>query len=311
MSVKLMGQIWDYDLSHSEAWVLMALADHADHLGGGIKPGIPLIAWKTGYKRRQVITIMQALEARGVLVRVASMPGRAVEYRIDLSGLPLKAPMPVPKRGNTSAKIAPAGAFGGAKIALPNSDGGAKIALPNADGSAKIAPLSDDITPRENVGRAHAPTHTRARARVKDLKDLKSKGLKTSPNTDVFGDSAPEKTEPIAGAIQARPKRPDQLAYDAVQEAFPNASGGEIVMLRGMLMHFGTVKGAWRDNRLALPLSCDEIRAFGLYRLRRASDNDITPPTRPDVIARWVNDWKATASEPTHLFGLGGRPIVE
>lgn len=96
MSAKIVGQVWELDLPHAEAWVLMALADHADHDGGSIYPGQPLIAWKTGYDERQVRRILHSLESRGIIVPVnQGGVGRGVkqEYRLDLSKAKRKEPL--------------------------------------------------------------------------------------------------------------------------------------------------------------------------------------------------------------------------
>jgi hypothetical protein len=87
MSVKAIARIWELDLPHSEAWVLMAFADHADHEGRNIYPGIGLIAWKTGYSPRQVQRILNALLAVGILVLddVNYGPYGTNRYHIDWS----------------------------------------------------------------------------------------------------------------------------------------------------------------------------------------------------------------------------------
>lgn len=90
MSVKIMGALWERDLSMRDMLVLMALADHADHQGGSIRPGVPLIAWKCGLSERQTMRIMKEFEGRGILIRVRERAGKPVEYRMDLSGVPMK-----------------------------------------------------------------------------------------------------------------------------------------------------------------------------------------------------------------------------
>lgn len=87
MSVKLMGQVWDLDLNHSQQSILLALADHADDDGSKCFPSVDRIAWKTGYERRQVQRIMRDLEKDNLLVLVAHRSGgRATptEYCIDV-----------------------------------------------------------------------------------------------------------------------------------------------------------------------------------------------------------------------------------
>lgn len=79
-----MGQVWDLVLTPAKQTVLLALADHADHNGENVKPGAPLVAWKTGYSERQVQRIMADLEADGLLIKVQTRAGLPTVYRIDL-----------------------------------------------------------------------------------------------------------------------------------------------------------------------------------------------------------------------------------
>ena len=98
MSVKFMAAVWDLALTQSEAWVLMAYADHADHQGRNIKAGIELIAYKTGFSERQVQRITHKLAADKILV--AQTPGngrgKVAEWRIDLDAAPRKGDMVSP-----------------------------------------------------------------------------------------------------------------------------------------------------------------------------------------------------------------------
>jgi hypothetical protein len=52
VSAKQTGLVRELDLPHNEAWLLMAMADHADHSGRNVYPGVSLLAWKTGYTVR-------------------------------------------------------------------------------------------------------------------------------------------------------------------------------------------------------------------------------------------------------------------
>lgn len=89
-----MGEVWNLSLSHSELLVLLALSDHADHEGENVRPGVSLVAWKTGYSERQVQRVMGKLEGRGILqvTQVRDSDGRPRVYRINLSGAPRKDP---------------------------------------------------------------------------------------------------------------------------------------------------------------------------------------------------------------------------
>jgi hypothetical protein len=90
MSGKITGQVWDLDLPHAEAWVLMSMADHAEHDGSNVFPSQPLIAWKTGYSVRQVRRIQDRLKARKILIPEGFGPHGTTLFRIDLSRAPLK-----------------------------------------------------------------------------------------------------------------------------------------------------------------------------------------------------------------------------
>lgn len=93
MSVKVMGQVWELDLSHAEQSVLLALADHAKHDGTSVYPSVDLVAWKTNYSKRQVQRIMSSLRKEGILVIVREANRyRPREYRIDLSKAKNKPP---------------------------------------------------------------------------------------------------------------------------------------------------------------------------------------------------------------------------
>ncbi len=93
MSAKYMGMVWDLAIPHAQAWVLMAYADHCDHRGEHIRPGVNLIVHKTGYSRRQVQIITAQLIAAHLLIVVQQGGGRglATEYRIDLQAVARKS----------------------------------------------------------------------------------------------------------------------------------------------------------------------------------------------------------------------------
>ncbi len=93
MSGKIAGRVWDLDLPHGEKYVLLAMADHADHQGCNIHPSIGLIAWKTDYSERQVFRIIQELRTKGLLVLEEDNYGsgiRSNRYRIDFTNAPFK-----------------------------------------------------------------------------------------------------------------------------------------------------------------------------------------------------------------------------
>jgi hypothetical protein len=93
-----MGLVWELALPHNHAWILMCLADHADHQGRNVYPGVELIAWKTGYTPRHVKRILHELEEAKIIVPTSRGGGRGKvrKYRLDLDRVPRKAVAPSP-----------------------------------------------------------------------------------------------------------------------------------------------------------------------------------------------------------------------
>lgn len=91
-----MGEAWDLDLPAPELLVLLAMADHADHEGEGVRPSVALIAHKTGFGRSTVLKHQATLRERGILqvVEVRQAEGKPNLYRIVLDDAPRKAPRP-------------------------------------------------------------------------------------------------------------------------------------------------------------------------------------------------------------------------
>jgi hypothetical protein len=84
MSVKIMGLVWDLDISvidREEKYVLLAYVDHADHNGCSIYPSIDLICQKTGYKERAVQMITRSLVSKGFLVPDGKGPKGTNKWR--------------------------------------------------------------------------------------------------------------------------------------------------------------------------------------------------------------------------------------
>lgn len=106
MSAIITGQVWGLDLAQPDKYVLLAMADHADHQGNNVFPSVGLVAWKTGYSDRQVRRIIKSLTELKLLVVVKARQGRPTLYRIDIAaGKPLspistpdKMSDPVPSR---------------------------------------------------------------------------------------------------------------------------------------------------------------------------------------------------------------------
>lgn len=99
MSVKIMGLVWDADLDKDTKIILLAYADHADHEGGGVYPGVPLIAWKTGYSDRQVQRITHSLVAMKIMIPTGVSQFGTNIYRIDPRAFPKRDAYQPAKRG--------------------------------------------------------------------------------------------------------------------------------------------------------------------------------------------------------------------
>lgn len=107
MSAKAMGRVFELVLTPAKQSVLLAMADHADHDGGSVKPSVGYIAWKTGYSERQTQRIIKALEMDGLLVPIRMLSGKPIEYRIDFSKGTPKPPYAPRKKKATPDKMSP------------------------------------------------------------------------------------------------------------------------------------------------------------------------------------------------------------
>ncbi len=103
MSIRLMAQVWEYQFSHSEQSVMLALADHAHDDGTNVRPSIAYISWKTDYSERQAQRILRDLQTKGILRVVRHEHGGrgfATEYDIHLEKGVKKSPFR--KKGDTT-----------------------------------------------------------------------------------------------------------------------------------------------------------------------------------------------------------------
>lgn len=107
MSIKLMAQVWEYQLTRGEQAVLLAMADHADDNGNNCFPSIALLAWKTDYSERQITRILQQLTQRKVLeIVVPATNRRPTEYAIRLQhATPKQAPPVRSAWGDTTSPL--------------------------------------------------------------------------------------------------------------------------------------------------------------------------------------------------------------
>lgn len=106
MSAKIMGGVFDLDISPAQQIVLLAYADHADHFGKNVFPSKRLIAWKTGYGLRQVQRITDQLVNLKIMKVEQANAGKSIKYSIDLSKGKKKLPFEEGVRQNVTPDIA-------------------------------------------------------------------------------------------------------------------------------------------------------------------------------------------------------------
>jgi hypothetical protein len=85
MSVRVIAQVFRLELPPVPKFVLVALADHADHDGFSVRPTVGYVARKTGYSARSVRRALRELERRGFVEEILAPRGhRPREYRMIL-----------------------------------------------------------------------------------------------------------------------------------------------------------------------------------------------------------------------------------
>lgn len=172
-----MGEVWELSLPANEQIVLLAMADHADHLGGNVYPSNGLIAWKVGMSESTVRRMKQRLERRGILVLEEAVPGCVKHYRIDTSKGEHKAPFvsrasqtptakPNPSQVETPRKLTPLPSHSSATPPPANCDPsqvgrGSKALTPLPSQSSATPPLSELCDPNRQIT-VNEPSNARA-----------------------------------------------------------------------------------------------------------------------------------------------------
>lgn len=129
MSGKVSGMVWELDIPHGHAWLLMSLADHAEHDGTKVFPGNGVTAWKTGFSVSTVKRYIKSLQEEYDLIELVESGGgkRASEYRIKIENFPGRKKAPLGERGNpknghqTESSTNPVHTEPGSKTSKPGS----------------------------------------------------------------------------------------------------------------------------------------------------------------------------------------------
>lgn len=261
MSVKVMGRVWDLKLTPAKQMVLLALADHAAHDGSSVKPGVPLIAWKTGYSERQVQRIMRDLEKDEILVKVQEVRGRPTVYRIDLTKGEAKEPFKPRSEYQTPDKMSDSEGdytqgdiLSGVTSQGKGNAGGGDIASANLTSIRHLEPSLKDAAPENGA--------------VPELKVLKADKPKTERQPD-----------PIFDAVT--------LHIFGIQDS--NAEGGRIAKISNWLSGKYAGKGIEKVGKISNPVEVHHVQQFAEYCKQRG----INPPL--DFV-KFVENWRKWAS---------------
>ena len=96
MSLDYLILAWKADLPRPQKIVLLAIADHVNDDGKGCWASFDRLGYKSGYERRQVIRIVDQLEARGILVFEKHHPKWGTNiWNIKSENIPMLPPIEV------------------------------------------------------------------------------------------------------------------------------------------------------------------------------------------------------------------------
>lgn len=174
MSGKATGMVWEMHLPRPLKYVLLALADHADHDGGSIRPGVELLAWKCELEVRHVQRLLRELEGLGVIVPEEGTKGGAGNitcYRIDFDAV-AKLP-PKPRK----------------RVTFPHKKTSQKGDIPahqKGDIPAQLSLEKGDIQTQERVTSTHKKGDISSRART----SIELNGKEPSERTVIISEDA-------------------------------------------------------------------------------------------------------------------------
>lgn len=322
MSVKVMGRVWELELTPAKQIVLLALADHADHDGNNIRPGVPLIAWKTGYSERQVQRIMRELIEEGLLVEVETEKGKPHVYSLDLSKAVPKLPYEPrkPGRPKTDDKMSPHLDEKGVTSHEKDESKSGDIA------SANLTRIRHKEEPslKEKDQLISSANDSAAASAENDLDCVSADSAEHTDVEETLSEHAPSSPQPPESSAKAPPtdadappaNKPTASERNAMFEAvaahvFGITSKDEI---RLMPRHEASEAGAitsWllRQNDrfkpngakgatpievgwISAPAQPEHVRRFGSYYQSRYPSMNL-----PTKIATFVRHWRAWASE--------------
>jgi hypothetical protein len=312
MSGKIMGQVWDLHLPTNEQLVLLAMADHADHLGQNIWPSVGLIAWKTGYSERTIQRVIKSLLEKEILKVQKIRPGKTTIYCTALENAPLKpkyGDKPTPDIDVTpdtkdvtptpdtqmspepsyepSLKIKDSTAPTGAVQSNAETEGDEDGTYQSDWNAYIIATMVEWV----NTPFYHDPE--KADAYLDDL--FKQKKISGYDHADdilaiVKFELITPPDEPKPTEAKPKKERQPNPWYDAVAVVF-DLHGGRNGLMVGLLQGTAT-KNGHKDYNLPQPLtSADDILKFG--RWWKANHEGLTMVQSPVKVQSEVMGWQA------------------
>lgn len=158
MSIAYMDNVWKLSIPPHHAWILMALADHADDTGENIFPSIARIAWKTGLSSRQVRRTMSELRECGLIEVYDYKESGTRVYRLNFEKAqkksPFKSKTTVSEWGDIMSPLTPMTGGDDAHDSPPLSPVTAKPSVKPSVNHQEISPLVEaesEDTPREET----------------------------------------------------------------------------------------------------------------------------------------------------------------
>ncbi|TDQ00633.1 helix-turn-helix protein [Labedaea rhizosphaerae] len=220
-----MSWVWDNSpVKGGELLLLLAIADHADDLGGNAWPSIDRLTTRTRVDRRTVQRILRSLERKGLIVIERGRgPGGTNRYTVTFTSVPTDAELPLPS-GIRERHREPTAASVDTRVDSPVDDPAKSV----DNGAAKCRPgempPAGRMPPRGRhegaTGAAPLPPEPSLTVHEQSARAPASgiRGRSGSPATDTTGSSQDDSDAWQAG-VRTEPVLADLgLAFDLVPE---------------------------------------------------------------------------------------------
>lgn len=256
MSVKTMGQVWELNIPSTKKFILLAMADHADHNGGNIYPSLGLVAKKTGCSERHVKRVVAEYRKDKVLIVTAKPAGKPIKYRVDI-----EAAKKLYGLIDTHDTMSPPDDIGGDSRVM----GGVTDDVKRGDTESPKPSIEPSVNQEDS-----APVSADASvASVEEPKPTPASDVKTDTDQD----------------IAKRPWFDYPRMEKAVQVAFKVRGSYErniLNMLRGTAAKKKGKDTEWSALNFKVPAEPEEVELFGQWWQKHYPG--VTPPSTPEKI---------------------------